>query len=155
MSYKSVFVLTIPVVRERIVYYALLFPLRLIPYSDVLNRIIVEFSAILSSNFLKMFVLILGCLTTVVFYPSTRHMTYDKESCSWKMHHLISNNIGQHFLAQHFTSFHLVCSVLFRSLETSFKPFEILNQPIKSSHRQNRPPPRAFQNGLKMGSEAV
>ena len=51
VSYKSVFVLTIPVVRERIVYYVLPFPLRLIPYSDVVNRIIVEFSAIPSSNF--------------------------------------------------------------------------------------------------------
>ena len=94
VSYKSVFVLTIPVVRERIVYYVLPFPLRLIPYSDVVNRIIVEFSAIPSSNFLKMFVLMLGCLTTVVFYPSTRYMTYDKESSSWKMHHLISKGVS-------------------------------------------------------------
>ena len=95
MSYKSVFVLTIPVVRERIEYYVLPFPLRLIPYSVVVNRIIVEFSAIPSSNFLKMFVLMLGCLTTVVvFYPSTCHMTYDKESCSWKMHHLISKGVN-------------------------------------------------------------
>ena len=36
----------------------------------------------------------LGCLTTVVFYPSTRYMTYDKESSSWKMHHLISKGVS-------------------------------------------------------------